>query len=245
MKNARIVSMMLAVSLFCSGALGALTSWTIGFEDGTFGGLLGYGGAPASDQWQLSVADPQGNPHSGLYYAKPTTGDGVRSALITKNSSLSFGSGQGTLTAYFRFNYHTLDSAAILQVFGDTNQAVYLKYDRNTAKVTYAGDGTSTGAWRWRDDFIGDDAWGKAEIVVGDSGTSLYLDGVLMGSNPALTAINAEGARMGYNPWTTPSTHNQVFLDDISWVEIPEPATMGLLGVGSVAMLVRRRKYRK
>ena len=231
MEKMRIVIVVLSVALLSSAASAALTSFDIGFEDGTFGGLLGYNGVPASNQYEIETdpADPQGDPHSGQNYAKPTTGFNTWTCLQTEGSSLGFGtSGQGTLTAWFRINYHTADSAALLQVFGNGTVA-YLRLDQNQGgKIYYQSPpGTSTGAIGWRDDYIGDDAWGKAHAVVDNTGTSLYLDDVLMGTNTALTSI--DNARFGYNAWTTASSYNQVFLDDISWAELADSSAEAAL----------------
>ena len=219
MRSARILSTVMAVALL---ACAAWANWAVDFEDGTFGGLLGHDGADPSTQWEIEAADPQGNPHGGLLYAKPTTPVNTHAALRTEGGSLGLGSGQGTLTAWFRVNHSSSDSSAIFQIFGN-DQAAFLHYDRNQGKIFYNGGGTGTGAWRWRDDFIGDDAWGKAHAVVDETGMSMYLDDELMGTNDALTSIDS--GRFGYNPWISASAYNQIFLDDISWVEAGAPMT--------------------
>ena len=69
----------------------------------------------------------------------------------------------------------------------------------------------------------------------------VLLLGLLCSMSPAALAADApKGATVGggvRNPWTLPYT--------LAIVTVPEPTTLGVLGLGCAAMMIRRRERRR
>lgn len=91
--------------------------------------------------------------------------------------------------------------------------------------------------------------WNTIRAVVDmDQGTwSMYLTS---GANPEVTVFTDRALRtgdlsnvsaIGFYP-QYPNTDHVVYLDNISLARVPEPASLGLLGLGGLAMLIRRKR---
>jgi hypothetical protein len=91
--------------------------------------------------------------------------------------------------------------------------------------------------------------WNTIRAVVDmDQGTwSMYLTS---GANAEITVFTDRAFRtgdlsdvnaVGFYP-QLPNTDHVVYLDNISLTRVPEPASLGLLGLGGLAMLIRRKR---
>ena len=110
-------------------------------------------------------------------------------------------------------------------------------------QVYAAGWGTPSGGWEFPKLSLRDGADHTAQIVFTDSLVEYYIDGVLLDSYVSTSQTDKylyAGALGGGRGTTSPTRTWEV--DYMRITNVPEPATMSLLGLGALAALIRKRR---
>ncbi len=241
MKRVTVVQIMSSVMLLAvMTSSGQAAIWSDGFESG-----LGNW-----TTWSESVSDPAPfetvtsfngvNPHGGNYMAlqKQTINGSNQKCQLVRTAGFAPSGDQGMLTAYVNIASSDTEVPANSMMVGAYDDAagesLWLGYDRNNPKLYYRGSG-------YNQTYTNIDAqfhhWYKVEFVIGDSGTSLYVDDTFVVTYTSMTKIDAvkvAGTYWGSSPFPG------ILVDDVSFV--PEPATICMIGIGACVLGFLRRR---
>ncbi len=214
-------SAILAGSLMFAGAVNAATTFTEDFETGT-------------GKWQTSwgtyatATNFSGDPHSSV------TGGGVTYAnLISSQGATSNG-------ADVISNTVAIDAADFASIDAGT-----ATWDASAWVATYNG-GANPNAERVRIDieFFSDAggtvSLGAASNILEDTRAGAGTSGWLEISNNGTVVANARSFQITYGS----VLGNDAYADNISFsiTPVPEPSSTALLGLGGLALILRRRK---
>ena len=109
-------------------------------------------------------------------------------------------------------------------------------------KYTYYGDANLDGAVDGSDYTLIDHGFASAGTLMGWQNGDFNYDGKIDGSDYTLidNAFNTQGSTLGTNPTAVIASTALQFAGGSS--AVPEPTTLGLLGLGAIGALTRRRR---
>jgi hypothetical protein len=251
--SVRCIFMFVALFVFSAQAGAAVISslpmdgsnGSVSFLDGSGKTWTAFGNA------QISTAQSISGGASALF-------DGSGDYIQADNSAdFNFGSGPFSIDFWMR----PLDVGANTYIAGrsypDGGSGYDLRLDMNEVLVVgINGWGFNLGTYNVADkSYLTQDSW--HHIILSSTGLNTYLlaDGILQGtsprsgisdgSNPFRIGLTSNFGGSGYNGYIDEFK----MYDEAIWTPgqsvVPEPATMFLLGMGSLAMAVLKRKQKK